>query len=434
MRVTQIPQNKVLIIRAVVMLIIMLAMNVQAQDVLDRIVAQVGNEPILETELLQAVFYEAQSQNIDILKDEVKIDSMKKIVLKNLIDFRVLLAAAKADTSIKINENEVYAKANADYQRLVNQLGSVENLEKRFGSTSRKIKKDLEENARKSIYVQKYVEKKLGNIQVSKTDIEKFWQENKEKFGKLPATVRLSNILLTIKPNETARQQAYLKADSIRSLIEKGADFVEMAKMYSTDNSAKYGGDLGEAERGTFLPEFESMIYKLTEGEVSRPVETKYGFHIIKLHNRRGNKFHVSHILIGLTPTKEDTLAVKRKADSLYQMIKEGAPFEKVAIEYSEDSETAKKGGDMGWVELERLPEFADPIKKLKDGESSEPFLYAGSYHILKRVQTKSERFPNLKEDWERIEQLAQTNMRSLAYERLIENSKNKVYIKLYQE
>ncbi|MCX7836178.1 MAG: peptidylprolyl isomerase [bacterium] len=396
--------------------------------------AQVANEPILETELIQAAYFEAQNANLDIFRDEAKLDSMKRVVLKNLIDFRVLLAAAKADTNIRVNENEIITKANADYQKLLSQAGTEERLAEKFRSSTKKIKKDLEENARKNTYVQKYVEKKLENVRVSKAEVTKFWEENRDKFNKLPATVRLANILLTIQPNEVAKRQALQKADSIKNLLDKGKDFAELAKQYSTDNSAKYGGDLGEVERGTFLPEFESVVYKLSEGEISKPVETKYGFHIIKLHYRRGNKFHVSHILIGLTPTTEDTLATKSKADSLYQRIKAGESFEQIAKGVSEDAETAKRGGDMGWIELEKLPDFATPIKNLKDGECTAPFLFAGSYHILKRVQTNPERYPNLQEDWDKIEQLAQSKARAMAYENLVESAKKKVYIQLMQE
>ncbi|MDK9699559.1 MAG: peptidylprolyl isomerase [bacterium] len=403
-----------------------------AEEIIDQVVAQVGDEPVLETELIQAAYLEAQNAGIDIMSDESKLDSLKRNVLKTIVDFRILLEAAKKDTSIKVTESETKAQADDDYQKLLRQAGSETALAERFGSTTRKIRKNIEDNARNTMLVQRYTEAHLQNIRVSKADIERFWAEHKSEFNKIPASVRLANILISVKPADVARNAALHRADSLVKIARSGVEFAKLAKETSSDSlSAQSGGDLGEASRGTFLPEFEAASFRLTEGEISDPVETLYGFHIIQLHSKRGDKFHVSHILVSLQPTSVDIAAAKQLSSDIAEQLKSGAAFDSLAKALSHDVETGSKGGDMGWFEASRIPaQFADRVKKLKGGEWTGPFDYRGGWHFLKVVERRDERMPDLLLDWDRIERLTQANARADRYRRLVDEIRTTVFVK----
>ncbi len=402
-----------------------------ADETIDRIVAQVGDDPILETELLQAAMLEAQNSGIDLSKDDSKLDSLKHQVLKSIVDFRVLLEVAKKDTNIKVAEAEAKGKADEDYQRMSRQVGGEAALAERFGMPTRKIKKTLEDNARNQLYVQRYSESKLNNLRVTKEEVEKFWKDNQSQFPELPPAIRLENILITVKPTDESRTNALKRADSIATLAQHGSDFAELAKKLSDDEmSAKTGGDLGESTRGTFLPEFEAASFKLSEDGISDPIETSYGFHIIKLHWKRGNKFHVSHILVSLRPTASDSAATKLLVKNISDSLKAGIAFEKLAKTYSHDIETASRNGDMGWFDKSKIPDqFAEPVKSLKLGEWVGPITIKGGFHFLKLAESRDRRKPDIKLDWDRIERIAQANARTDAYQKLVDNLRKDVFI-----
>ncbi len=414
-----------------ILILASVAIPVFAEEVVDRVVAQVGSEPILETELFQAAILEAQNAGIDISKDDSKIDSLKRQVLKSIVDFRILLDAAKNDTNVKVADADAKGKASDDYQRLTRQAGGESNLSQRFGMPIRKIKKNLEDNALNTMKVQRFTELKMQNVHVTRSDVEKFWDTNKSSFPDMPAAIRLANILISVKPSDSARANAMRRADSIATIARSGVDFAELAKKSSDDElSAKVGGDLGEASRGTFLSDFEAAAYKLSDNGISDPVETTYGFHVIKLHWKRGNKFHVSHILVSLRPTHADTTAALNLADHIADLLKAGAPFDSLAKVYSQDAETAAKGGDMDWFEKAKIPDqFASKVNSLKTGEWTGPFVFKGGYHFLKIAEEQASRKPDLQKDWDRIERIVQANVRADAYKKLVESLQKSVFI-----
>ena len=193
--------------------------------------------------------------------------------------------------------------------------------------------------------------------------------------------------------------------------LEAGEDFAELARKYSEDpGSAKNGGDLGFVSRGTLVKEFEETAFSLKEGEISNIIRTQFGFHIIQLIERQGERIHVRHILIQLQPTQQDEQLVINKLDTIRQKIIDGdSTFEQMALKYSVDPNVQNDQGHLGEFEVGafQMKEFETAITGLNVGEISKPFKTEFGYHIVRLDKRQEARPISLKNDWEQVEQWA---------------------------
>jgi len=219
----------------------------------------------------------------------------------------------------------------------------------------------------------------------------------KEAYERKKWRIRTSHIL--IKVNEMASPAdtlaAYNKAMEIRKRIEKGEDFATLAKEYSDDDASKInGGDIGYLTVFTTVLPYENVAYSLKVGEVSQPVRSQYGYHIIKVTDRKENvgDVKVAHIMI-LVPRdakEEDAKKAEEKINEVYQKLLNGEDFAKLALEYSDDKASAKRGGDLPWFGPGRMvPEFESVAYETKLGEFSKPFRTAFGWHIIKKIEVR---------------------------------------------
>ena len=210
-------------------------------------------------------------------------------------------------------------------------------------------------------------------------------------YSHLRESVDVSHIMVPLQaPNST--HDTYAELDSLRNLVLGGADFAQLARRHSADQSARSnGGHLGYIVGGQYPYEFEEVAYSTPEGEVSPIFDTRYGHHFIKAGGRKPNpgEVHVRHILKltrGMKP--EAAEAKKQEVDSLYNLIKNGADFAEVARKASEDPGSARNGGDLPWFSLGRMvPDFERVAFALADGEVSEPFQTSYGWHIVQRLE-----------------------------------------------
>ncbi|HHJ52459.1 MAG TPA: parvulin peptidyl-prolyl isomerase, partial [Caldithrix abyssi] len=278
--------------------------------------------------------------------------------------------------------------------------------------------------------------KKLRGTRVSRREVEEFYKTYKDSLPIQEATVDISHILLQVKPSEEAQKAAYEKAKMILEKIKAGEDFSELARKYSEDPaSAKRGGDLGMINRGDFVPEFENAAFKLRDGQISGIVKTQFGYHIIKMIERRGEKIHCQHILIQVMPTKEDELRTIEKLKEIRQRALNGEDFSKLALEYSDDENVSKDLGHLGEFEVDKLalPQFKAVVQKLKVGEISMPFKTDYGYHIVKLNARKERRKLTLENDWQKIEEYALNHKMEMEYKKWIEELKKSVPIEIHQ-
>jgi len=405
---------------------------VSGQETVDRIIAVVEDNIILESEVLQYAQSLALQNRVDPIK-YIQDEEIRREILKQLIDQQVLLANAKDDTTIIVEDREVKRELENRMEMMVQEAGSESDLEKLYGKPLRDIKREFEKTVRDGLMVDKLRQRKIMGVKVSRQEIEDFYKENKEKLSSRPETVDLAHILLKIEPSADAETAAKAAIDSLKQALDNGADFAETAGKYSQDpGSAKRGGKLGWTKRGDFVPEFEETAFALDTGMVSVPVKTRFGWHIIRLNERQGEKINTSHILIKLEPTTADKERAAVLGDSLYDLLQTGADFAELAKQYSQDETTAPEGGSLGAFKLtEMIPIFADRIKDLPAGGFTPPFESPMGMQILKVIDRQKPRDLTLETDWEKLSQMALNFKQEKVYNDWVETIKKDVYVSI---
>jgi len=418
-----------------VLYIFSLPFDTMGQDVLDRITAIVDKDIILESEVTQGAYLLAMQTGFDPTKNPNRFEEMKKVTLENLIVQKILLFKAEEDT-VEVEDRQVETMLEQQMQNIIQQLGSQEKVEEYFGSTLSKIRRNYRGEIEKNLRARAVQDAKLASTQVSRREVEVFFETRKDSLPNLAETVDISHILIEVEPGEEAKRAALKKIKEIRSRIEAGEDFVEIAKELSEDpSSAQNGGDLGLMSRGNFVREFEEVAFSLQPNELSDVVETQFGFHIIQMIDRRGEKIRVRHILVTLETTKDDELVAVEKIKDIHRQLLDGADFEELVQKYSDDKSTVDEKGHLGTYEIDQLrqtaKEFVYAITDVTSGEFSEPVHTQYGYHVI-RVNSRTEERPlDLMGDWERIEMMALEYKRQREFQKWIEELKQDIYIEV---
>ncbi len=403
--------------------------TVRAQTVIDRIVAVVGNEIILESELNAQVQFFIFNNQLD-----PETPGLKRDVLQAMINEKLMLAKAVED-SIVVGEEEVTQQLDILIQQRIQQAGSERRLEEIYGKPINRLKLEFRIEMQKEIMKERVYRTKFESIKVTRRDVENFFSAYQDSLPRVPEEVELRHIFVVPKIDEETKARAYSLARTILDSIRAGGDFEVFAQRYSQDpNTIDQGGDLGFVRRGIFVPEFEEAVFALEEGEFSDIVETDRGLHIIQLLERRGESVHPRHILIKVerdeTSDQQTIAFLQTLKDS---MVNHKATFADLAMRHSEDEETRNIGGSIGLVPLEQLdPNIVTTVRDLKEKEISDPVRapYGDShgFHIFLLENRVPEHAMNLKDDWQTVEQFATAQKRNAEYSRWLEELHQSIY------
>ena len=395
---------------------------VNAQDSMERIVAVVGSEIILKTDVDgQLEVYSQRFPGIN-KKDPKVWDG----ILDGLINERLIMMAATEDTTIEVSEDEITQRMEYQIQMLVQQVGSEKRIEDIYGMSMAKIKREFRDEIRKALLVDKIRQKKFGNVKASKTDVDAFYAEFKDSIPLVPMRVDVYHIVRYVKPSDAQKEQAKQLALRIRDSISKGGAFGDFARNYSSDpGSAANGGDLGFVEKGKFVPAFEAAAFALEPGQMSEPVETPFGWHIIQLIDKTSTSINCRHILIRVSQNDADREASRNELLAIRKRALDGENFEVLARELTDEKETQGYGGGMGQLDVEKMPEdmrdTREALKAMKDGDISEPLPYVNvtdptklGYHIIHRKATIPSHKATVADDYRMIEQMTQYRKKQL--------------------
>jgi peptidyl-prolyl cis-trans isomerase SurA len=416
-----------------ILLLVLACGRAPATEVIDRILAVVDEDIILESEVLQYLQFNLGGEvDLAALSDEQLAD-LKMRILEELIRQKVLLAKARADT-VTIRDRDVDRELESRIKALEGQLGSEEKVSEYYGMSMAQIRREFRTLVREGMMIDELKRTYLGDIRVGRGDVEAFWKVYQDSIPPIEEAVKLSHILLRDEVSDASRQATMARADSVREMIRSGeVEFEAAARRLSDDPaSAKKGGLLGTTNRGDLVPEFEEVAYNLEEGEISYPVETQFGIHIIRLNSRTGEKINTSHILFNITPGVADKESTMVRARALRAEILVGGDFAEAASRLSWDAKSAANGGELGWFKPEELPEdFRVPARNLTPGEISEPFRSQFGVHLLKVDDRQTARRVTLAEDYDRIEQMALTQRREREFNKWIDKLKAQTFIEI---
>lgn len=410
--------------------LILILPELMAQQSVDKVIAVVDNEIILKSELEYQINLLAAQRKID-----PKTPALREQVLKMLIDEKLVYAQAGLD-SIAVSEDEVGKQIEYQISQLTQQYGSKERIEQMYNMSLEKIKRELRDDVRKNIMIQKMQEKKFGQVESSRREVEDFFAQFKDSLGVIPEKVKISHIFKNPQTSTALKAKYKATAQSILDSIKAGADFAELAKKYSEDpGSATQGGDLGFVKRGVFYPEFESAAYALKEKQLSEVTESPVGFHIIQLLERRGESIHTRHILIKIKADDESDLnTIEMLTEIRDSIVRKFGTFAELAKKYSDDKETVNLGGQLGAFYLNQLDKnLLDVVGKLKENEISYPkrVNYAGDsygYHIVWLEKKIPQHKPNIDLDYTELKKLSDEYKKQKLYAAWLEELKSKIF------
>ncbi len=250
-----------------------------------KIVARVNGQPIYEDALTPYVRREMKKfqkygakRNTSALEKRMKRRALDKVIAQELVK----------QESRKLQIKDMNKKIEEKFK----ELKSRDHSEEKFASFLEKkglTEKDIRESVKSKIYVEEYLELKgIQNPEVPDEEIREYYERNKEGFRR-KEYIRASHILIMVKEDADSeeKEQSRAKAERIRKEIVEGKDFAEMAKEFSEDGRASQGGDLGYINRGYMPPEFDQVAFSLEKGALSEIVQTRHGFHIIKILDKR---------------------------------------------------------------------------------------------------------------------------------------------------
>lgn len=409
-----------------------------AQKSIDKIVAIVGDEIILESDVENQYNYLINNGSKD--KGDLRCQAVDAMIIN-----KILLTKAKQD-SITVSEDEVTSEVDKRVDQMIENVDGPANFEKIVGRNVMRYKAEIRDAIEGEILIDRQKNKVLASSAVTPKEVQDFFVTiPKDSFGILPAEIELNHIVSIPPFSEESKKQAQDKLNELRKqILERGGDFTKLAKETSDEpGAAKSGGDLGEFGRGMMVPEFEAMVYSMRPGEVSKVIQTEFGYHIIKLLERRGEIVHAQHILkIPKRDVKGDSLAIAKLKTALALVKKDSLTFEEAAIRFSQERDSKDCGGCVQnpksgelRIPLQQLDtEFFFKVDNMKEGEISEPMEYTmrdgtNAFHVIYLKKKIPPHKPNLKDDYKKIYTIAVQAKQSETFDKWLVKARKNVYL-----
>jgi peptidyl-prolyl cis-trans isomerase SurA len=429
------------------LLIVVFFSNSRAQDlpepkgiIVDKVAAVVGKNLILASDI-ENQYSQALSSG--------ETPPPKCSVLEELLFTKLLVHQAEVD-SIEIPEKQVQQELDQRMRYYVAQVGSEEKLEEYYGKSIAQLKEDFKEDVREMLLARQVQQGITADVKVTPSEVRTMFNSfTVDSLPLLNAEMEIAQVVKKIEVNEDEKNIVREKIRKIRDRIVDGEDFATLAVLYSEDTeSAKRGGELGFVGRNDLVPEFAAEAFNLKGKEISRIVESQFGFHIIQLIKRRGEMINVRHILISPKFSSADLKKAQLELDSIKNQIASGKiTFEEAALKFSDDTETKLNGGllinpatgttkfDVAEIE----PGLFFILDKLKLGEVSDVTKQAGSDNkpAFKLLTIKSKSEPhraNLKDDYQRLQNIALQQKQAKTVNTWINKKRKQSYIKVTEE
>lgn len=386
-------------------------------DALDAIAAMVNDEAVLASDVEEQLYLYVQRANAR--PDPSQVDTLRRQILDQLIDEKLLLAEAKrqgmavADAEIERQIDQAIGEAK---ERLGGEEPYREQL-RRENTTEAQLREKYRGELRRQLMVRRLVEKQFPRKPVPQTEAETYFTAHRDKFPKVPAEVRLSVIQIAPQPDSAALAAGRARALAARKRITGGEKFAKVAAEVSDDPASKdAGGDVGFFTRGRMEKAFEEVAFSAPLNVLSQPVRSPYGWHLIEvlerdtLKNTRGRdsldadgkaqlEVHARHIVVRVTPTQVDVERAKTTADRVRDEAVKGTNFATLVRRYSQYDGPVSPDGDVGFVSMATLqPTIRGGLDTLEVGQVSEVLPNQAGFNIFKLTDRHPEREYTLEE------------------------------------
>lgn len=414
------------------------------QNVIDKIVAIVGEEIILKSDIENAYLQE-QGQGLVSSSSDYRAELLERQLVQKL-----LMAQAQID-SVSVTEDQVEEAVNSQIDYMISNIGSRERLETYFGKSVEEIKDDIREPLRERLITEQMQQKIVEKIRITPSEVRKYFQRiPKDSLPEMPDRYELQQIVLRPHISDAEKERIRDRLREYREQILNGEQsFNTLAVLYSEDpGSATRGGELGYISRNQLDPAFAEAAFGLKPGRISKIVESEFGFHIIQLIDRQGDRINVRHILLQPQIAEEEKEEALHRLDTIRQFIMEDKmTFEEAAMYFSSDKQTRNNGGlypdpQTGEARIARanIPgEMAREINKLQVGEISQPFVCHNErgqeeYKIVKVKAFYPSHIANLEDDWQNFELMLTQEKQMDLLEKWVKEKQAETYIHIDPE
>jgi peptidyl-prolyl cis-trans isomerase SurA len=410
----------------------------QGGEVVDRVIAVVEDKAVLASELELEYRNRLMQMERTMLTEEEE-GALKQEIVDALVS-ELLMRIHAEKVGIAVKDEEVYSEVEkriAEGKRMIGGDDAFEKQLEREGLTIQQLRDLWGEKLRTRMLSERlmYAEV-MKDVSVTEREVRDYYTEHLDELPRRPATVSLAQILVVPSASDDAVSKARQKIERIEKLLEEGGDIAELAKEYSEGPSAKYGGSLGYITLEDLNnPEFEAAVRELAIGEVSGPVLTEFGYHIIRLEDVSGEKVHVRHILVKVEEEEKDWESTARLAEEIRGRLLEGEDFAEMAARYSADSRTKEAGGVVGEVVAENLPEyFREVIADIPVGGIAPVVKEERGYRIVKILGRADERPYAFEEAREELKGLMENQKLQAEMDAYIEGLKSIYYVEVKKE
>ena len=426
--------------KLLVLLLFILTNNLLFSQTIDKIEAIIGSE-ILLTSDIENQYNQILSQGI-IQTNNIKCDILDELLYQNL-----LIHHAKIDSTIEINEDEVNQEVNKRITFFESQLGSLNKVEEYFKRSIDNMKEELSIVVTDQLYTQKKQNIIINNVNITPNEVKDYLNtlEN-DDIPLIPTQLELSQLVILPKLSSEKKKSIKEKLDGFRSRIYSGEDFKVLATLYSDDIvSANNGGELGFMSRGELLPEFERAAFRLKDNEISEVVETKFGFHLIQMIERRGEQINARHILIKPKFNSSSIKIASDKISIIKNEIDSGLiSFDDAVVKYSEDNSKNNGGliinpstGSTDFTYDELDPSIKYIVQNMNVGGITSPSLTKSddgsqaAYRLIRLNNLTEEHKANVTNDFDVIKGYALSDKKQKYIDQWIVDNINDTYIQI---
>jgi len=409
------------------------------RKIIDEVIAIVGDKRILYSDIEQNYLQQkAQGEKVD--------EGSKCSILENMLVQKLLLNQSEID-SLEVTESQVDQELDARMKYFINAIGSVEKLEEYFQKTTLEIKEDFRDEIRDGLLTGKMRQNITEGLSVTSSEVRAYFKSiPPDSLPYINAEVEYNQILMYPRSNEKAIIDVREKLLSIRERIMNGESFATLAVVYSEDpQSAVKGGDIGWMAKNELEPEYAKVSFTLKKGQVSKIVESAFGFHLIQCLDRTEDRVHTRHILLRPAIAPDEKQFVIARLDSVTRLVRlDSIKFDVAAMRWSEDAETKINGGQAVnpykggtfWGMDEFRPNELSIINNLKVGEISEPYESMDSkgktaYKIIWLKKRTNPHVGNLKDDYNLFKARAAQSKQNDLVDEWVEEKMKTTYIKI---
>lgn len=406
-------------------------------NVIDKIIAIVGEEIILKSDIENEFLHE-QGQGLISASSDYRAEILERQLIQKL-----LLAQARLD-SISVTEDEVENEVNSRIQYLTANIGSRERLETYFGKNIEEIKSDMRAPIREKLITESMQQHIVDKIRSTPSEVKAFFKKlPKDSLPDVPDKYEIQQIVIKPTVSEAEKERIRDRLRSFREQILNGEKtFSTLAVMYSEDGSSVRGGELGYATKSVWDPAFAEAAFSLKPGKISKIVESEFGFHIIQLIDRQGEKINVRHIVLQPKISDAEREEALHRLDTIRGYITDNKmTFDEAAYYFSTDKKTRNNGGllsspnslDSRIEKAEIRGEMAKQVNRMKVGEISEPFMDRDEareeYKIIKVKAYYPQHKANLDDDWMTFESMLKNQKQLEKMEKWIKEKQANTYI-----